>query len=118
MDDREKLMSEATKWLLEMEHVNNPQIKNSIVLNICNVSPSIKDVDLLIDTNSKSLLIWVKLSWFGLKFRKDVICKTVLEIISQALPSFRIRVVTEREIFDKALLLVKKIADQPKIYYE
>src|SRR5690606_18085919 len=98
-----KTQAAGLKWLYEMELLNSPQLINNLKLNIFTTDTTIKDVELLIDQNTKGLLIYVKLSWWGRKFRQDRIKMNIEDLISQLLPTYRKRVIHERWIFDLAL---------------
>lgn len=101
--DRSQLMSEGTRWLLEMEVLNIDHMKNALVLNIYKVSDSIEECELLIDENAKKMLVYLKLRGFGRMFRKREISQAVLNILQEALPSFEFRVTLDAVLFQKAV---------------
>lgn len=109
-DTLEKVKTQAAglKWLYEMEILNSPQLINNLKLNIFNQDSTIKDVELLIDQNTKAILIYIQLSWWGRKFRQDRIKMSIEDLITQLLPTYRKRVVSERWIFDLALKKVRE----------
>ena len=98
---------EALSWLLEMELVNQPYVLNSIILNLVSGLKGIKNVELVIDEKQKKILIYLELTWFSNHFKwKEIEAKTK-RLIEQALPSFKHRVIFDREILEKALKVVK-----------
>ena len=97
---------EAVAWLMEMELVGNPTVLNNLILNILVGIPGVKDANLVVDTNNKKILIFLVLSWFSAKFKSKAIAVQVNDIISQVLPAWRLRVVFDRTILEKALKLI------------
>lgn len=110
----QQLLAEATKWLLEQELLNNPFMKNSLILNTLKVDPSITDVEYIIDNNGKKILIFLELKWFARLFRKHKIGNEVLEMLREALPSYGVRVIFSRELFNKTLERAKNYASSPE----
>lgn len=103
-DLREEMLSQGTSWLLEAEFLNTPQAKNFLYLNTYNASTDIKDADILVDSNSKALLVYIELGWWGRFRRKQAeIAEYLMEQYANILPSYRVRVVYDRRIFDLAL---------------
>jgi hypothetical protein len=98
---------EALSWLLEMEMVSSPYVLNSIILNIFAQVKAIKDAEFVIDENRKAILIYLKLGWFHQKFKSKEIEGQVTEMLDQILPTFRKRVVFDRTILEKALVIMK-----------
>lgn len=108
MDDKQKFQFEGLKWLHEMEFINHPQVVNNIKLNILMTSNRIKEVELLIYREKKSILVLVELSWIGRKFFKKQIFEDVHESLQQLLPSFRFRVTDDPKIMEMAVEKVKR----------
>lgn len=106
--DRPKFQYEGIKWLFELELLNHPQAINHMKMNILMVSKRIKEVELLIYRENKSMLILLDLTWFGRKFSKQKIFTDVHEVLHQLLPSFRFRVTDDPKIMDLAVERVKK----------
>lgn len=98
----------AVKWLLEMESVMDPNVINVLILNIYKVSDRIKDVEIVFDDKRKAILIFLELSKWGQWFHAKNIQDWVEEVITQALPSYRMRVIYDREILGKALEILEK----------
>lgn len=108
---RELQLNQATRWLLEMEMVDSPQLKNFLILNIFKSSNRIKDVSLLIDTNLKAMLIYLKLDFWGRVFKKSTqVSSHILDQLQSVLPSFTCRVVYDRKIFELALQRAEEMA--------
>lgn len=107
-DQRHKFQYNATKWMVELELTNNPQVLNIIKFNILMVSKQIKEVELLIYRENKSILVFLELSWFGRKFLKKSIFPEVQEVIHNLLPNFRFRITDDPKIMELAVDLVKK----------
>lgn len=106
--DRLKYQLEGIKWLAELELLNNPQLINNIKLNILVVSKQIKEVELLIYRENRTMLVLLELSWFGRKFFKRRIFEEVEDSLSQILPSFRFRVTDDPKIMELAVARVKQ----------
>lgn len=106
--DKQKYQYEGMKWLFELELLNHPQVINTLKFNILVVSKRIKEVELLIYREHKSMLILVDLTWIGQKFFKKQIFTEIHESLSQLLPSFRFRVTDDPKIMEMAVEKVKK----------
>jgi hypothetical protein len=106
--DKRNYQYEGMKWLHEMELLNHPQVINTVRFNILMTSKRIKEVELLIYRENKSMLVLLELSWLGNKFFKRQIFEDVQDSLTQLLPSFRFRVTTDPKIMEMAVELVKK----------
>lgn len=107
--DKAKYQYEGVKWLYEMEMLNHPQLINQIKLNILMVSNRIKEAELLIYRENKSMLVLLELSWFGRRsWIKKQIFASVHDILSQLLPSFRFRVTDDPKIMEMAIAQIKR----------
>lgn len=106
--DRTKFQYEGMKWLMELELLNDPQAINNIKLNIMITSNRIKEVELLIYRENRSMLVLLDLTWIGRKFFKQRIFAEVQDILTQMLPSFQFRVTDNPEIMKLAIERVKK----------
>lgn len=107
--DQNKTNGEALNWVLEMELVSDPNFINAILLNIFKITPRIKDVEIISDSVNKKMLVWLKLDWWGRKFNQVKIQETVDSMLNQALPSYKFRVIYNRELFEKALDISRKL---------
>ena len=101
--DTSKIMNSATRWLYDMELVDNPMVLNNLYINIFSRSRSIKDVELLIDSRNKKILVYIKLAWYSRLFKKSKrkIAMYVIENLQELLPRYEIKVTTKIEIFNK-----------------
>lgn len=106
--ERQKFQYEGMKWLMEMELLDDPQAINTIKLNILALSRNIKEVELLIYRDQKSMLVLLDLSWIGRKFFKKRIFGEVYDILQQLLPTFRFRVVDDPKIMELSIARVKQ----------
>lgn len=106
--ERTQYQQEGLKWLIEAELLQHPQAINNIKFNILMVSPSIKEVELLIYRENKSMLVLLELTWFGRKFLKKRIMPEVQDILTQLLPSFRFRITENPKIMEMAVERVKQ----------
>lgn len=113
MDDSNYIKFSGIKWLLEMELVSDPQVINAIKLNVLTISKHIKELEILTVEQNRQMLIWLDLSWVG-KFRKKQICLDAQDIIQQMLPNFRIRVITDKSLFDKSVDKLRKVISDVK----
>jgi hypothetical protein len=108
MNERQKYQHESLKWLFELDLLSQPQAINTIKLNILSVSERIKEVELLIYSEKKSMLVKLDLTWFGRKFRKKQIFSDVTEMLTQLLPSYKFRITDDQAIVDLAVAQVKR----------
>lgn len=109
MDDvKSKYQYEGLKWLFELELLDSPQAINTLKFNILSTSPRIKEADLLIFRENKSMLILLNLTWMGRKFYKKQIMQDVYDIMQQFLPSFKFRVTDDPKIMELAIERIKK----------
>lgn len=99
-------MSGAMGWLLEMEMIQNPVVLNSIVLNIFKSVQGLKDAEFVIDTKEKKILVYLELGLWNKWFKQDKIKGTVQELLDQALPSFKKRIIYDKSLIEKALKIV------------
>lgn len=108
MSDKQKYQADGLRWLHELEVLNHPQVINNIKLNVFVQSKQIKEVELLIYREKKSMLVLIELGWFGRKFKKKQIFEDVHNSLQQLLPSFRFRVTDEPAIMQLAVERVKQ----------
>lgn len=106
--DRTKYQYEGMKWIVELELLNNPQVINTLKMNILMVSKRIKEVELLIYRENRSMLVLLDLTWIGRTFFLKQISMEVQDILTQLLPSFRFRVTQDPKIMEMAVNLVKQ----------
>lgn len=106
--DKPKYQYEGMKWMFELELLNSPQVINQLRFNILVVSKHIKEVELLIYRENKSMLVLLDLSWIGRTFLKKRIFTEVQEVLNLLLPSFRFRVTDDPKIMEMAVERVKK----------
>lgn len=108
----QETVAEGTKWLLDLGMVNNDYIQNVILLNIYNATSMIKDVELLTDVYSKKVLVFLKLSWLGNRIFKKRVADLVLDMLSEGLPGFSIKIEYDKQSFEKSLEVAKKLAEK------
>ena len=108
--DKGKYQYEGLKWMFELEMLNHPQVVNQLKFNILMVSKQIKEVELLIYRENKSMLVLLELGWMGRTFQRQKrrIFTEVHEVLTQLLPSFNFRVTDDPKIMEMAVALVKK----------
>jgi hypothetical protein len=106
--DKGKYQYEGLKWMFELELLSHPQVINQIRFNILVMSKQIKEVELLIYRENKSMLVLLELGWIGRTFQKRRIFTEVQEMLMQLLPSFRFRVTDDPVIMELAVARVKK----------
>lgn len=98
---------EALSWLLEMELVSSPYVLNSIILNMMTALKGVRDVELVIDEKQKKILIYLELNWYHARFKAAQVEAQAGELIQQILPSFKRRIIFNREILEKSLKLMQ-----------
>lgn len=108
MEDKQKFQLGGLKWLYELEVLNHPQVINNIKLNVLMCSKHIKEVELLMFREKKSILVLIELSWFGRKFNKKQIFEEVYESLQQLLPTFKFRVTDDPKIMMMSVEKVKQ----------
>jgi hypothetical protein len=113
----EQMLSMGTAFLLENEVLDSPHVKNVLIAGVKRADPSILDAELLADSVLRIALVYVKLSFWGRLLRKQKGLEDhILTEFAKVLPSFRVRVVFDADIFEKALGKAKKLAEGR--YYE
>ena len=105
--DDNKLKTGALSWLYEMEMLSTPTLQNNLQENILLSNPSIQSCQILIIEDFKDILVFTKLGWFARKFKQKSISSSVESVVKRILPTFRVRVVADKSIFDLALKKVK-----------
>lgn len=111
MNENLKYQYEGMKWLKEMELVEHPQFINTLKMNVLSVSKSIKDVEFLISRHQMAILVWVDLSWFGKRFRTKQILMDVEDQLKLLVPSFTLRVVSDRSILEASLAKLEELKE-------
>ena len=104
-NDQQKMHVESLKWMISLGLLNDPQVKNHIILNAYDVDEKIQDVQLLIDTNKQKLLIYVdiKSRWWTRQSTIDNIIENVTIRLTEMVPSFQLRVINNLDLFKKSL---------------
>ena len=106
MDDKDYIKA-SSRWLFEMNFLNNGYVKNALYANVYNASPAIKDAEILVDQHNRRMLIFLKLTFIGRLFRQKANTTANVELIlKDALPEYEFRVVYDKELFDKATRLL------------
>lgn len=105
---RELALNQGMRWLLEHEILNSRVVQEAIWWNITMQSKAIADTEPLIDQYKKKMLVYIKLKWWGFLINKKNLSEKIMDVIHQALPQYEVRVVYNREILNKARLLVEK----------
>lgn len=103
--------SEALGWLIEMERLQDPATLNALVLNTFKVDRGIKNTEFIVDEKAKKLLVFVELSWWARKFRARLIREQVESMLTEILPSYRLRVTSDAEILAKAKAIMARIEE-------
>ena len=106
MEDKD-FVKASSRWLLEMNLLNNDYVKAALLTNIYVLSSSIKDVELLVDQHNKRMLIYIEFSFFGRLFQnKSKLSSNVEMLIKDALPNYELRVIYDKVLFEKAIMLL------------
>lgn len=110
---REELISSGFSWLFEMEFLESKAAQDALALNLYSCSRAINDLEILIDQNTQSMLIWVKMKWWGkLLFKRREVEENVSDLIRQVLPSFRFRIVFDKWILNLAIQKKQEMLEQ------
>lgn len=107
MEDN-RLKTGALSWLYEMEVLNSPTLQQNLQENILLSDFRIKSCEILLLKDFKDILIYIELGFFNRIFRGSTICIEVASLIKRMLPSYRVRVITDRKIFELSLTKVKE----------
>jgi hypothetical protein len=107
MDDN-KLKSSALAWMYHLEVLNDPIVQTNLKENILLADRRIKDCEVLVIQDYKSILIYLKINSFWKFFSAKIIETKVQLVISRLLPNYRLRIVTDKSILDLSL---KKVRD-------
>lgn len=109
LEDKQYIKA-SSRWLFEMNFLNNDYIKSALIANIYVQSRFIKNTEILVDQHNKRMLILIELSYIGNLFKnKKKLGRDVEEIIKDALPSYNLRVVYDRPLFEKATEMLNPI---------
>lgn len=109
-DDNNKVKVSALSWLYEMEVLQSPVIMTNLKENILLAHENIKDSEILIFQEHKQILIYLEIDWKAKLFKKHKeISSKVEDIITTLLPSFKNRVVFDKNILTLALKKAKEI---------
>lgn len=100
MESRQNFQLGGLKWLYEMEMIQDPQLINNLKFNILALSPHIKEVEFLSIYETRQLLIWIELNWWGKLFYKKQLLIEVSELVAQLLPKFKTRVTIDYSILE------------------
>ena len=107
--DKEKYQYSGLKWLYEMELLDDPQLINNMKLNIMDASDfRVKEVEFVMAQSQQKALIWIKVGWITKVFKLRRTCGAIHERLSQLLPTYQFRIVTDRSILELAITKLKK----------
>ena len=101
--------SDALKWLLEMELIQDPNVLNSLILNIHKTSKTIRNVEFVTDLHNKRVLVYLDIKpgiFWGKQRKIATIIELTENILNDALPSFEKRVTVDRALLDRAIKIV------------
>ncbi len=101
-ESTDKFQLSALKFLFEYEQLDHPQLINQLKINILTLSSSINEVEFLISKFHRAMFIYLDLSWWGRKVHKERLEKEALTVIKKLLPNIKIRVTSDRGLFDLA----------------
>jgi len=110
-NDKQSLHSDALAWMREMEFIENDYFLNSLILNIRKV-PYVKHIEIITQKVSRQMLIYLELNWWGKTFKEAKIAEIVLNMMTEALPSYNFRVIYDKELLAKAEERIKKIVEK------
>ena len=106
-DEKIKIQIESIKWMISVGMLNDPQVKNHIVLNIYDVDLKITDVQILMDTYKQKLLVHVDLTLWARIFNKKTILENITIRLDEMIPEYKVRVINNLDLFKKALDLIR-----------
>lgn len=110
MEEDSKFTVSALNWLYEMEALESPVLMTNLQENIYLAHPGIKNVEILIFEEYKQILIYLEINFISKLLRKNnLISDLVGDIIKNLLPSFKYRVVFDKEILTQALKKAKEV---------
>lgn len=107
MEDDNRLKTGALAWMYEMEVLNSPTLRQNLNENILLSDHRVRDCQILLIQDYKDLMVYVSVGFFSKLFKKREICENVSRVLARILPSYRIRVVTDKNIFNMSLEKVK-----------
>lgn len=106
--NQSKYEEQTMKWLADLQIVQDPQLLNNFKITVFMVSRHIKNIEVLAVTETKQVLVYLQLGWFGRKFYENTIFRKVKKIIPEYFKDYSFAVTTDIERFEKSLQLVKK----------
>lgn len=107
MDDN-RLRSGALGWLYEMENLNSPTLQQNLQENILLSNHKIRSCEVLFIHEFKDIMVYIELGIFAKILKGKSISEDVEMVIKRLLPSFRVRIVLDKKIFDLAFQKVKE----------
>lgn len=109
MDDKYRFQHSGLKWLYEMELLDDPQLINNLKQNVMSASRfRVRECEFIMSQEDRKILIWIELNWFWKKFFLKQINYDIFDVLSQLLPNYQFRIVTDRKILDLAITKLKK----------
>lgn len=105
---KQELIGEGVRWLFELGLVNSPAAQNTLMIVTHAASKHVRFVEFVIDQNSRKCLVYLKLGFWANLFRRQEVAGDVLAALSKHLPSFALRVVYDKAIFEKALKVAQR----------
>lgn len=107
LGNRETALNKGISWLFEHEILGAKAAQDALWLNIYAQSTRITDVKLVIDQMHKKMLIYLELSFWGKYFsNKKLIADSVMDVCSDVLPTYQMRVVYDKDIYEKARKII------------
>lgn len=104
---------QALSWLKELRLDHNPQFINQVKINILAKCSNVEEVEFVLIKARSEVLVYCEIGWLTkkLEYRKRYIVESILEIIEFFLPTYRARVVFDREILVQTIKLLEEYKD-------
>ncbi len=90
-------------WLYELGYVDAPSVINNIYENIFLTNSNIQDVEIVINKENKTILVFLKLTWYSKLFWRAEIHNRVIAVLNKLLPDYKYRVTEDKKLLNLAL---------------
>lgn len=90
-------------WLYELEYVDSPALLNNLYENIFLTNKNIQDIEIVINKENRTILVFLKLTWYSKLVWRAEIHDRVISVLNKLLPEYRYRVTEDLKLLNLAL---------------
>ena len=102
-ENDKKFAASSLRFVYNNELLEDPCLLNDLYLGIYKLSKCIKDQEILINSNTKQIFVFIELSFLGkkLKFIENNVRIQINEFLRDRLGWYKVKIFTEYEDFKK-----------------